>query len=131
MPDFMTVHRPGLGNAASYQVSSIPFVSSSLAVPASGSTTLSIGFPQVTKYITITNLTPATQMRLGFSDAGVKGSNYFLITGSATFTADLKVTNIFLMSNNATPLSASLLAGLTHISSAELVNNWSGSRGIG
>ena len=131
MPDIMSIHRPGLGNAASYQVSSIPFVSSSLAVPASGSTALSIGFPQVTKYITISNLTPATQMRLGFSDAGVKSTNYFLITGSTTFTTEVKVTTIFLMSNNATPLSASLLAGLTHIPNTELINNWSGSRGIG
>lgn len=131
MPDFMSLHKPGIGNAASYQVSGIPFASSSLAVPASGAVSLQIRFPQVTKFVTLTNLTPGTQMRLGFSDAGVKGSNYFLVSGSTTLTTELKVSSVFLMSNNATPLSASLLAGLTNIGSVELQTNWSGSAGIG
>lgn len=130
MTDFMKLHRPGIGNAASYQVSAKPWVTSSLAVPVSGSTALRIDFPQVTKFITINN-TVAGSMRLGFSDIGVKGSNYFLIPGSSVFTTEIKVSSIFLMSNNATPLSASVLAGLTNISSVELVNNWSGSVGVG
>ena len=53
--DFMSLHRPGIGNAASYQVSGIPWVSSSLAVPASGSTPLEITFPQVTKSLIVKN----------------------------------------------------------------------------
>ena len=130
MTDFMKLHSPGIGNASSYQVSARPWVSSSLAVPVSGSTALRIDFPQVTKFITINN-TVAGSMRLGFSDIGVKGSNYFLIPGSSVFTTEIKVSSIFLMSNNATPLSASVLAGLTNISSVELVNNWSGSVGVG
>ncbi len=127
----MKLHRPGIGNAASYQVSAIPFVSSSLAIPVSGANTFSISFPLITKFITITNLTPASQMRLGFSDRGVKGTNYFLITGSSTFTTEVKTNQIFLMSNNATPISASLFAGLTNIEATELQNNWSGSLGVG
>jgi hypothetical protein len=130
MTDYMKLHRPGIGNAASYQVSGIPFASSSLAVPATG-TTLKIQFPQITKFITITNLTPASQMRLGFSDLGTKGTNYFLITGSTTFTTEVKAAEVFLMSNTATPLSASLIAGLTNILESELQNNWSGSVGVG
>lgn len=131
MPDFMNIHMPGLGNASSYQVSSKPFASSSLAVPASGAVALEIVFPQVTKFITLTNLTPTSNMRFGFSDAGVKGSNYFLVTGSSTLTTELKLTKMYLMSNNATPLSASLLVGLTNIPGTELVNSWSGSSGVG
>jgi len=133
MTDFMKLHRPGIGNAASYQVSGIPWVSSSLAVPASGSTTLEISFPQVTKSIIVKNVsTGSVQMRVGFSENGVKNSsNFFLLSAGESFAADLKVTKVYLMSNNGTALSASVIAGLTNIPATELVNNWSGSLGVG
>jgi hypothetical protein len=129
----MKLHRPGIGNAASYQVSGIPWVSSSLAVPASGSTTLEISFPQVTKSIIVKNVsTGSVQMRVGFSENGVKNSgNFFLLSAGESFAADLKVTKVYLMSNNGTPLTASVIAGLTNIPATELVNNWSGSLGVG
>jgi hypothetical protein len=133
MTDFMKLHRPGIGNAASYQVSGIPWVSSSLAVPASGSTTLEISFPQVTKSIIVKNVsTGSVQMRVGFSENGVKNSsNFFLLSAGESFAADLKVTKVYLMSNNGTALTASVIAGLTNIPATELVNNWSGSLGVG
>lgn len=127
----MSIHMPGIGNAASYQVSAKPFATSSLAVPASGAVALQVSFPQITKFVTIANTTAGSNLRLGFSDAGVKGSNYYIIPGSSTFTTELKVTTVFLMSHNATPLSASLLAGLTNIPATELTNSWSGSAGVG
>jgi hypothetical protein len=131
--DFMSLHRPGIGNAASYQVSGIPWVSSSLAVPASGSTTLEISFPQVTKSIIVKNVsTGSVNMRVGFSDNGVKTSNnFFILSGGESFAADLKVTRLYLMSNNGTALTASVIAGLTNIPATELTNNWSGSLGVG
>jgi hypothetical protein len=131
--DFMSIHRPGIGNAASYQVSGIPWVSSSLAVPASGSTTLEISFPQVTKSVIVKNAsTGSVQMRVGFSSNGVKNSNnFFILSGGESFAADLKVTRLYLMSNNGTALTASVIAGLTNIAATELTNNWSGSAGVG
>ena len=133
MTDFMKLHRPGIGNAASYQVSGIPWVSSSLAVPASGSTVLEISFPQVSKSIIVKNVsTGSVQMRVGFSENGVKNSsNFFLLSAGESFAADLKVTKVYLMSNNGTALTASVIAGLTNIPATELVNNWSGSLGVG
>lgn len=133
MTDFMKLHRPGIGNAASYQVSGIPWVSSSLAVPASGSTVLEISFPQVSKSIIVKNVsTGSVQMRVGFSENGVKNSgNFFILSGGESFAADLKVTKVYLMSNNGTALTASVIAGLTNIPATELVNNWSGSLGVG
>lgn len=133
MTDFMKLHRPGIGNAASYQVSGIPWVSSSLAVPASGSTVLEISFPQVSKSIIVKNVsTGSVQMRVGFSENGVKNtSNFFILSGGESFAADLKVTRVYLMSNNGTALTASVIAGLTNISATELTNNWSGSAGVG
>jgi hypothetical protein len=131
--DFMSLHKPGLGNAASYQVSGIPWVSSSLAVPASGSAPLEISFPQVTKSIIIKNVsTGSVQMRVGFSSNGVKDTNnYFILLAGESFAADLKVTRIYLMSNNSTVLTGSIIAGLTNIPATELLNNWSGSVGVG
>ena len=132
MTDTMHLHRPGIGNASSYQVSGRPWVSSSLAVPVSGSTTLEIAFPQVTKSLIIKNVsTGSVQMRVGFSDNGVKGTNFFILSGGESFAADLKVTRIYLMSNNGTALTASVVAGLTNIDALELTNNWSGSAGVG
>lgn len=133
MTDFMKLHRPGIGNAASYQVSGIPWASSSLAVPASGSTVLEISFPQVSKSIIVKNVsTGSVQMRVGFSENGVKNTNnFFLLSAGESFAADLKVTKVYLMSNNVTALTASVIAGLTNIPATELVNNWSGSAGVG
>lgn len=133
MTDFMKLHRPGIGNAASYQVSGIPWASSSLAVPASGSTVLEISFPQVSKSIIVKNVsTGSVEMRVGFSENGVKNTNnFFLLSAGESFAADLKVTKVYLMSNNVTALTASVIAGLTNIPATELVNNWSGSAGVG
>ena len=131
--DFMSLHRPGIGNAASYQVSGIPWVSSSLSVPASGSTPLEISFPQVTKSIIVKNVsTGSVQMRVGFSANGVTNSNnFFILSGGESFAADLKVTRLYLMSNNGTVLTGSVITGLTNIPATELTNNWSGSAGVG
>jgi hypothetical protein len=130
--DFMSLHRPGIGNAASYQVSGIPWVSSSLTIPASGSTPLEISFPLVTKSVIVKNSsTGSVNMRVGFSENGVKGTNFFLLSAGESFAADLKVTRVYLMSNNGTPLTASIVAGLTNIPATELTNNWSGSLGVG
>jgi len=129
----MTIHKPGIGNAASYQVSGIPWVSSSLVVPASGSTVLEITFPQVTKSLIVKNSsTGSVNMRVGFSENGVKNSNnYFILSGGESFAADLKVTRVYLMSNDATVLTGSVIAGLTNIPAGELTSNWSGSAGVG
>lgn len=131
--DFMSLHRPGIGNAASYQVSGIPWVSSSLVIPASGSTPLEINFPQVTKSIIVKNVsTGPVQMRVGFSSNGVTNTNnFFLLSAGESFAADLKVTKLYLMSNNGTVLTGSIIAGLTNIPESELKNNWSGSLGVG
>jgi len=130
--DFMSLHRPGIGNAASYQVSGIPWVSSSLTIPASGSTPLEISFPLVTKSVIVKNSsTGSVNMRVGFSENGVKGTNFFLLSAGESFAADLKVTRVYLMSNNGTVLTGSVIAGLTNIPATELTNNWSGSLGVG
>jgi hypothetical protein len=70
-------------------------------------------------------------LRVGFSENGVNGTNFFLLSNGESFAGDLRVSKVFLLSNNGTPVTASIVAGLTNISSVDLPNNWSGSAGVG
>lgn len=129
------VLKPGLGNVGNYQVSSIPFLTSSLVVPAFGSTPLQIVFPYVTKTVTVKNETSTSAagkiIRLGISANGVNGTNYIKLNNGESFSADIKVTTIYLVSNDASTVEASVYAGLTGIENENLPYNWSGSAGVG
>ena len=133
----------GISNVGSYQVSGMPYATSSIAVPANSGTPVQINFPWVTQRIVVSNTNTAAPLRVGFSANGVKGTNYFVIP-QATSTTDfptaefrVKVNSIFILSNTTTPTSASVFAELTNIDSNLLVNsgpsgsNWSGSLGVG
>lgn len=123
--------KPGLSNVGSYQISGIPWASSSLVAPASGSTPLEIDFPCITKFVVVKNVQLSGELRVGFSENGVNGTNYFLLSAGESFAGDIRVSKVFLMSDTGTPVTASIVAGLTGIPSAELMNNWSGSVGVG
>lgn len=121
----------GLSNVGSYQVSGIPWVSSSIAVQGlSSNTPTEVQFPQVTKFVQIKNLS-ANPMRVGFSQNGVLGSNYYILGNLETLAVDLRVSKMYLLGNTNTATSASVVAGLTGIQSSTLQNNWSGSAGVG
>jgi hypothetical protein len=134
----------GLGNVGSYQVSGIPYATSSITAPASSGTPTQINFPDVTQRIVVSNVNTASPLRVGFSSNGVKGTNYFIIpqaTSTTNFPSQefrVKVASIFLLSHTATPTSASVFAELTNIDTNLLEKsgptggaNWSGSVGVG
>lgn len=127
--------KSGLGNVGNYQVSSIPFFSSSIVAPASSQTPLQISFPTVTKTITVKNETStagaAKVLRLGVSVNGIKGTNYIKLNNGESFSADIKVIAIYLLSNDANTVEASVYAGLTGIETIHLASNWTGSAGVG
>ena len=125
-------YRPGLGNAASYEVSGIPYVTGGLN-PAGGEIALS--FPQVTRWVVVSNTdaTAANTVKIGFSSNGVGGSNYYLLSGSQTTPRlEVKVTELYL---NGASTNVSVMAGLTSIETLNVNNlsispsgsNWSGS----
>lgn len=132
----------GVANVGSYQVSGMPFATSSIAAAASSSTPTQINFPWITQRIIIRN-TSSGDLRVGFSSNGVKGTNYFVIPAASTTSTfpqsefRVKVNSVFLLANSSTPTSASIFAELTNIDSNLLVNsgpsgsNWSGSNGVG
>ncbi len=131
-------YRVGLGHVGSFQTSARPFLSSSLNIPDNTSEPLHIEFETVTRFIIITNTSSPSDasrpLRFGFSANGTKGvgdSNYVVLDNGETFEAEFKVSSVFLLSNTIHETSGSVVAGLTGIPSSHLVNNWSGSAGIG
>jgi hypothetical protein len=128
-------YKAGLNNVGNYQISGIPFVSGGITAPISSGTPVSIEFPSVTQFISVSNLCPAAApvaIRVGFSENGVKGTNYVCVPANTTLTLDVRATKVFLLSNGvALANSASISAGLTGIQGYDLATTYSGSNGIG
>lgn len=129
---------PGLGSVGSYQMSGIPYVSGNITVPANSSTPLKIQFPYVTKFVTIVNTGSAAtpNLKVGFSQNGVSGSNFFSLAYGESYTGEWRIEDIFLFSATTSQTSASIVAALTPIPRGVPAisgsgNNWSGSAGVG
>lgn len=113
----MTNNNPkgGLGYAAEFQSSALPFVTSSQA-PASGSP-VRVDFPKVTRFITVSNsdATATNTMSFGFTRNGlVLSGNKFIVRGGQSITLELRVRELWIQGEAASP-AYSLLAGLTNI----------------
>jgi hypothetical protein len=128
----------GLGHVPSFQASARPYLTASLDVPANTEDPIQVSFNTVTRFVVITNNTPATStnvpMRFGFSANGVKGvenNNYGILNNGESFEAEFKVVSVYLLSDSVNNATASVIAGLTGIDNQRLVDNWSGSSGVG
>ena len=140
-------YQSGLGNSASYQVSSTPYTTRHIAgvnfpaAPGLPGTPNSIKFDTVTRWIQITS-TSNFGIRMGFSEAGTATNdpsttppNYIIIKpGTTTPRLELKVTEVFFMRDDrhaSPPKQIEVVVGLTSIDANNLENNWSGSIGVG
>jgi hypothetical protein len=103
------------GYAPAYQVSAIPFVTSSTL---QAQETKQISLEYVSKSITIKNTgASGTKIAMAFTLNGLKpgNSNFFdIVAGDTPLTLDLRTTEIFLSASVGTP-SFSFLAGCTAI----------------
>ena len=142
-----TYQQPALGKVGQYQMSGVPWISSSIRVPVLGEVPDAYGFSSVTKFVTITNTNTGTNvpLRVGFSMLGVTGSSYgegglsndggnsyFVLDNGESYTGEWRVSAVYLLSDTVdVPTSASIIAGLTGISAEMLPDNWSGSSGVG
>ena len=129
---------PGLGSVGSYQMGGIPYVSGNITVPANSTSPLKIQFPYVTKFVTIINRGSAAtpNLKVGFSQNGVAGNNFFSLAYGESYTGEWRIEDIFLFSATTLQTSASIVAALTPIprgvpSFVATGNNWSGSSGVG
>ncbi len=121
--------KPGLNAVGQYQLSGIPFASASIVV--SDSSVTEVEFPTVTKFVTVVNehSGSSARLRVGFSSAGIIGSNYFILDNGESYTGEFRVSSIFIAGDGA-PSTASVIAGLTMIETNNLPSNWSGSTSI-
>ncbi len=132
------IYTAGLNNVGSYQVSGIPYATSSFD-PTSG---IKISFPYVTRWVVVAysgSTATAPDLNIGFSELGASGGsgNYFYNmkpnTTSPRF--ELKVTELYLGGGQANGVS--IMAGLTNLPIGRVDNigpsgsNWSGSVGVG
>lgn len=133
-------YKAGLSHVGSYQISGVPYVTASLAVPGTSGTPLEIVFPSVTQMIRIHNHATTDALRVGFSANGVKGSNYWLVDaedsngkGNPYCELRVKTDRIYLLSNSTSALTGAYIsAELTAIQiNFNLAAAYSGSNGIG
>lgn len=102
-------YKTGPNNAAEYQASGLPYVTQSAATTSP----FNIQFPFVTNELTVKNNT-AGILRVGFTENGVNGTNYFTLPVSGSYNGRLRVTDIFIRSDAGT-VNYEVVAGLTGI----------------
>jgi hypothetical protein len=150
--------RPGLNNVGSYQVSGTPFASGSIVAHVSGANAVRVQFPQLTKWVAIQpipTMVAGRTLRVAFSENGLhaKGSTaplggymfHISISSSLCAPLDMRVSELWFMSDDSSTYTFDVVAGLTGIStdSAQTQQrtiegvveaggpNWSGSIGVG
>ena len=145
-----TQQSPGVAAVGQYQLSGIPFVTASIAVPQGGTAPTEVTFPYVTKFVTVSNIATGSNkpLRVGFSSLGTTGSsvnqgsdNFYILDNGESYTGEHRVSSIFLLGaaapigygeeGIATTTTTSVIAGLTGIPAVKLRNNWSGTFGVG
>jgi len=116
-----TYHKPGIGNASSYIVPGTPWCTSSVAPPLSTTSTV-INLPRVTNYISIKNTsTTGHVLRFTLNDDNIVGNtNYITLEDGESFSAELRVVDVHLISDTETPVPFTILAGLTNIDRKEM-----------
>ena len=126
----MTLDYPhwGVGDVPSYQLSAIPYVTSSVGTEVGTTTPIKVTFPSVTRFVIINNTDASggDTLRIGFTAAGVLGagghddsaadrSNYFLLNGAdTTGRMEIRCKELFFLSA-ANTTGFSIMAGLTPI----------------
>ena len=134
-------YKSGIGHTAPYQVSGKPFASGNLTAPAVTGDPIKVEFPSVTRWVKVIPVTgsAATHLRIGFSENGVKGSNFFRYLAGNNFNheqagpepLELKVKELWFIGDNGETVNFDVVAGLTTIPSGTIPTNWSGSMGVG
>jgi len=134
MSEFQFV-KPGLNAVGQYQLSGIPFLSSSINVHANTGALAAqdyttIAFPTVTRFVTVANTNTGANvpLRVAFSINAVKAvtAHYFDLANGESYTGEWRVTKLYMLGNGA-PTSASVIAGCSMIGLENLPGNWSGS----
>lgn len=123
-----------------YQLSAIPYVTSSATNEVTSGAGLQVTFPYVTKTVKIKN-TGGNPLRVGFTELGVEGAvtkNYFIIPTEASAGEtciqefDVRCKSLWFAGNGG-PTDFSLFAGLTPVEAAAfpVITGSNGFEGVG
>jgi len=129
----------GFNNVGSYQASARPYLTGGCDYPASGTNmalAFEVKFPKVTKFVVIKNdgndAQSTCDMRFAFASGGLGPSyNYVVLAASSSFSADFRVTRLYLMGHGSTIGKATVVAGLTNITASLFPDSWEYSGGVG
>jgi hypothetical protein len=117
----MGLNYPFMGESyvPAYQISATPWVTSSNVVQ--GAIT-EVTFSHVSRFFVIKNNGSATSaIAVGFTRTGLAApyNNYFILSGSESFSADLRVSRIFISGSGGGTVPYTIIAGLTNISAID------------
>lgn len=98
----------GFHTAPAYLVSAMPWVTGTLATTT---TPQRLDFPKVTKYVKVNNVS-GSDVRVGFSNNGIQGTNFFRVPAGQVLEFDVRVKELYLMSDTGTS-EVDVFAGLT------------------
>lgn len=117
----MAINYPSQGEfyAGAYSVSATPFVTSS---SVSLGEIKKIEFGYVSKFLVVRNTSTSGVLSIAFTENGLKpeNSNYFFLSGSESFSGDLRTDRIFLSGSGGDVVSFSVVCGLTTIPARNL-----------
>jgi hypothetical protein len=108
----------GIGYAPEFQSSALPWVTSSQA-PANGSPQ-EIDFPNVSRFLTLINQDSTHDMSVAFTLNGGKGGNRVVVPHASALTFELRVSKIWVQSEDSSSPHYSLCAGLTTIPTSNM-----------
>ena len=109
------VPSPGEGFVPAYQVSAIPYVTSSTVALGQ---IKKIEFGNVTRFITFSNTSQASSViAFAFTENGFKpaNSNYFILSGTSSYTTDIRTDRVFISGSVGAVSNFTVIAGLTSI----------------
>ena len=115
--------KSGPNAVPAYQLSGVPYVTSSATDEVTHNTVTQISFPYVTRFFEVEN-TGGKLLRYGFTQAGVTGSitqNYVVLGGTTVgSTYELRCKDLFLMAHSASETTSfRVVAGLTIVDKKE------------
>ena len=126
----------GLNHVPAYQVSGQPFASGSINAIATATAT-KISFPYVTRWIYVTNNSTTATCKVGFSELGLAGTNYFTVGKGVTSIPvtterfELKVSELWITGSGDVDIVAGLTSVPTSRTTTSAGTSWSGSSGVG
>lgn len=104
---------PGYNHMPAYQVSGLPYVTSSTATDTPP---FKVSFPYITKFITIR--ADGGSLDIGFTLNGVNNSNHYVLPNNGVLTMEVRVKEMYIKGTS----TFHLVAGLTGIPTASIPN---------